>query len=84
MSQERLHESGGHLSAICPGCGIRLAIPEWSEPLSGDKTATLWCCQICRNAFLTTGRAIEQTLSKDAIAPLKILRALAGRYIDGF
>ena len=38
---------------LCPSCGTRLAAPEWSEPLSAGRTASVWCCQICSNSFLT-------------------------------
>jgi hypothetical protein len=84
MSQEILHALNVSLSAICPCCGTRLTNPEWSQCLSGGKTADLWCGQICRSAFLTTNSAVEKARSGDAIAPLKIHRILAGRYTDVF
>jgi ribosomal protein S27E len=51
---------------LCPSCGTRLAAPEWSESLSAGRTASVWCCQICSNSFLTPDGAGEKARSWDA------------------
>jgi len=51
----------------CAQCGKPIAMPEWIEPVSGDRTAYLWHCWSCDYRFEAVA-IFDEKVAQEALA----------------